>query len=120
MSVSSSPSMSPDEKLGRNQALFREVNERIRELAEHQANEPRFEIVCECSDQSCCGPIEVSIVEYEQVRATPTAFFVLRGHEIPEIERVMSKTREYEVVQKFGAAAAVVNELDPRSPHETA
>jgi hypothetical protein len=116
MPVSSSASFSPEEKLGRNQALFREVNERIRGLAEHRGEALRFGIVCECSDETCSEPIEVSIAEYEQVRATPTAFFVLRGHEIPEIERVMLKTREYEVVQKFGAAAAVVDELNPRSP----
>jgi hypothetical protein len=116
MSVFSSPSSPPEEKLGRNQALFREVNERIRELAEHDGGRRQFEIVCECSDDTCCEPIEVSLADYEHVRGTPTAFFVRRGHAIPEIERVLLTTNEYEIVQKVGAAAAVVDCLDPRRP----
>ena len=41
----------PEERLARNEAFFRDVNERIREAADRQGSDGHvFEFICECGD----------------------------------------------------------------------
>jgi hypothetical protein len=40
---------------------------------------------------------------------------VAPGHELPEIENVVSRTSAYQIVLKEGEAAEFVTERDPRS-----
>ena len=103
-----------ERKLALNQVLFREVNEQIRSLSGRFGPEERLELVCECSQGSCMSPLEIPLPLYEEVRRTPTRFFVAPGHEIPEIECVVKATSVYNVVEKFGAAAPVAARMDPR------
>jgi hypothetical protein len=100
-----------------NQALFREVNERIRELAAHYAtiDPQQLELVCECSNESCVMLLPIALIDYENVRAHPARFVIYPGHEIPEVEKVVELTAAYEVVEKFDEAAEVVTALDRRS-----
>ena len=97
----------------KNQALIREVNERIEKLADEAAH-PEF--LCECADTNCVETIELSIAEYESIRSSPVRFPVKFGHDYPEFERVVQEGEHYAVVEKFGEAAEIVKELDPRSP----
>jgi hypothetical protein len=39
---------------------------------------------------------------------------VLRGHDIPEVERVVEENERFVVVEKFGESAVVAINLDPR------
>jgi len=103
------------ERQGRNESLFREVNERIAELNQTFDIEGRSEFLCECSREECKEPVSISIEEYEEVRGTSTRFFVLPGHEDETIERVVARTDRYVVVDKVGAAAGEADDLDPRS-----
>lgn len=105
-----------ERRLARNQALFREVNERINSLAISLApsRQWQFEIVCECSNESCTSLVDVTLDEYERVRSSPERFFVCPGHDIPEIESVVDRKPGYVVVEKQGDAADVVRTLDPR------
>ena len=100
------------EKGAHNQALIREVNERIELVAEDAAH-PEF--LCECADTNCVEMIELSIDEYESIRSSPVRFPVKLGHDYPEFERVVEENERYVVVEKFGEAAGVVKKLDPRS-----
>ena len=95
-----------------NQALIRAVNERIEELAEDAAH-PDF--LCECADSDCIEQIELSIAEYEAIRSSPVRFPVKPGHDYPEFERVVEEHEGYVVVEKFGEAAEIVRQADPRS-----
>jgi hypothetical protein len=52
---------------------------------------------------------------YENARRDPAEFLVAPGHDLPEIEEVVSRGQGYQVVRKQGAAAAVAEERDPRS-----
>jgi hypothetical protein len=52
--------------------------------------------------------------EYERVRRDSTLFFVLRGHEAPEVEEVVEENDRYNVVRKDAPAAGVARERDPR------
>ena len=99
------------ERAARNEALFREVNERIEELS----NSYSFTtFVCECRSEDCVEPVSISIVEYERVRGNPSHFLVLPGHVTPEAENVIENHDRYVVVEKIGAAREVAEELDPR------
>ncbi len=98
-------------KGAQNQALIREVNERIEQLAEDAAH-PEF--LCECVNTGCIETISLSIAEYESIRSSPVRFPVKPGHEFPDFERVVETNGHYAIVEKFGEAARVVRERDPR------
>ena len=100
------------EKGAHNQALIREVNERIEQVAEDAAH-PEF--LCECADTNCVEVIELSIAEYEAIRSSPVQFPVKPGHDYPQFERVVEDHEHYAVVEKVGEAARIVARLDPRS-----
>ena len=101
----------------RNEALFREVNERIAQLgASAQAWSPDglVEFMCECGVEGGCGErIRISLDVYETVRAQDDRFVVRPGHETPELERAVDWTDEYVIVDKVAAAEPIVAD-DPR------
>jgi len=101
----------------RNEALFREVNERIAELGENaQSWSPDgiVEFLCECGQDGGCGErVAIPFLEYERVRRQDDRFVVLPGHENPEIERVVSSTDSYVIVDKTRAVEPLVAD-DPR------
>ena len=102
------------ERQGRNESLFREVNERIAELNQTFHIEGRSEFLCECSREECKEPVSISLDEYEAVRRGSTRFFVIPGHEDSSVERVIERNDRYIVVQKIGEAADEADDLDPR------
>ncbi len=72
---------SPDERKGENEAFFREVNERLEEHAvEKRAARGSFEIICECSLETCTQRLSVTFADYESVRADETRFILAIGH----------------------------------------
>ena len=101
------------ERIGKNEALFREVNERIRELTVQQGD---AEFLCECGDDACTRPITMTLDEYEEVRSRPDHFAIVPGHEIDDVERVISQNERYAVVEKFpGVPTDLAVETDPRA-----
>lgn len=58
------------------------------------------EFVCECSDSTCVDAIRLTPTEYGDVRAHPTRFFVVPGHELTELERVVEENIRFTVVEK--------------------
>ena len=104
-----------ERRIALNEALFREVNEAVSGVSERFASET-FEIVCECGDSACTDRIELTRDEYEALRDESDQFAVVPGHEIPDVERVVGKHRNYVVVAKLGAeASALAERMDPRS-----
>jgi hypothetical protein len=104
-------------RLGLNEAIFREVNERLEGLAEHfrlGQTEP-LDLVCECRKATCVERIQMSRAEYEAIRADATHFALYPGHAEPEVERVIVSQQGYDVVAKKGSAADVARDLSPRS-----
>jgi hypothetical protein len=108
-----------DERLARNEAIFREINERTRSLQERFGPEDPTtayeEFLCECGDQLCVERVKLTVREYESVREQPTQFVVRPGHSVPRVERVVSEGDRYLVVVKLGDAAEVAADRDPRS-----
>jgi hypothetical protein len=98
-------------KAARNQALMREVNERIAEVSDAVGE---LEFLCECADLTCQGALDMSMLEYESIRSSPVRFPVLPGHVVPDVERVVEENERYAVVEKVGKAGEVSAKLDPR------
>jgi len=109
-------------RLAKNEALFREVNERISEISQELApGTPNPELidglVCECSDPQCLervGPL--TIAQYEGVREDSRRFITAAGHQAADVERVVDRQPSYWVVEKHeGPPSDVARERDPRS-----
>ena len=106
-----------EERIGLNEAVFREVNERIEQLSDsfHLRSEP-LDLVCECGDASCLNRISMSHAEYEQLRADARRFGVYPGHVASDAEELVEKRKGYDIVLKSeGAAKRIAEETDPRS-----
>ena len=76
-------------RVARNHALFREVNERIYSLTEEFGTHPaddglELAMVCECGTADCADEVLIDTDAYSRIRANPTRFIVLAGHELTE------------------------------------
>ena len=105
-----------ERKLGLNEAMFREVNERLEELNRTFADfTDRLQVVCECADMACAEMIDVPAADYERIRSDPTLFIVVPGHAITDVEDVVEVLPNFEVVRKReGEPARVARATDPR------
>lgn len=101
-------------RLSKNQALFREVNERVEKISEEITASGLLSFVCECSNPDCGTQIELTREEYERVRSVPSHFAVAVGHEILDIEDVVEATDRFEIVEKIEAGRSVALTSDPR------
>ena len=88
-------------RLGRNESVFRAVNDEIEALNQAFASvdEVEFGIVCECGDMSCAGQIQIQGAEYARVRTDPTLFLLIPGHEDLTVEVVVESDAGYAVVR---------------------
>jgi hypothetical protein len=103
-------------RVGENEALFRSVNEQVRDLNQTFLVAGNLRIVCECGEQSCIEQIELMPGEYEAVRSDSALFAVKPGHEEEDVETVVERYDGYWVVRKVpGAPQRIARETDPRS-----
>jgi hypothetical protein len=112
------------EQQSRNEALLREVNERIAEVdkAAEENNfapdETLFEFLCECGASdgeaaACEERVLMTVNEYDQVRSQDDRFALYPGHESDLLESVVARTERYVIVDKRGEAEPFVAD-DPR------
>jgi hypothetical protein len=107
-----------ERRVGENEALFREVNERLRGVNEtFGVLTDRIELVCECGDPACAERISLSVREYEQLRAGGAQFVLVPGHaDSSDVEEVVAHGTGWEIVRKRpGAATALAERTNPRS-----
>lgn len=104
-------------RVGENEALFRHVNERIEDV--NRAFSPitsRMDVVCECGDATCTRRIELSVEDYERVRADSRRFVLVEGHDDPQVEHVVEHGAGWVVVVKEpGGPAEIAERTDPRA-----
>jgi hypothetical protein len=106
------------ERVARNEAIFRDANERIEErLNELSLEDGRSPFLCECELESCTTVVRLSLGEYEQVREHPRRFFISPGHE-SESGHVVDETDRYQVVEKTGTAGEIACRMDRRTSDE--
>jgi hypothetical protein len=106
---------SRQQRVGKNEVLFRDVNERINEINRDMGVDESADYICECGDGDCTTPITLKLLEYEAVRAHPARFAVFPGHEIVDVERVVEENDRFAVVEKAADAARIAIDDDPRA-----
>jgi hypothetical protein len=107
---------SRQQRVAKNEALFRRVNERIEEINEALAGDSESDFLCECGNDDCTAPVSLTLSEYVEVRSNPTHFLIAHGHDVVDLERVVRETDRYAVVEKFsGETVRIAVETDPRS-----
>ena len=106
-----------ERRIGLNEAVYREVNEKLRAVNEVFATiTDNFEIMCECGHATCDDRFSIAPGAYEELRRDPVLFAIVPGHEIPDVEDVVASTETYAVVRKRpGDPAQVATQTDPRS-----
>jgi hypothetical protein len=103
------------ERLAKNESLFRTLNENINDLASELGGSEPFEFICECSTSGCFERLSLTLREYERVRHDGTHFLLSPGHEDIEIEQVIGNRTGYVIVEKDGVAGLVAEDDDPRA-----
>ena len=101
-------------RLARNEVMFRAINDRIRELAGRfeQTGIDTLSFICECADETCVERMELTVRQYDDVRAIPARFVVVPGHEAtPLVERVVYRSDDFVIVRKVGLAGDLAREL---------
>ena len=91
------------ERITRNNSIFREANEKIREKS-IELDDPVEQIpfLCECPREDCATIVQLTPAEYEAIRRDRTHFFTAPGHEEAEqpVGEVVSRLDGYVVVRK--------------------
>ena len=103
------------ERLAKNESLFRTLNENISGLASKLAGREPFEFICECATSGCFERVSLTLLEYERIRQDGTHFLLADGHEDIEVEQVIAHRAGYVVVEKDGVAGLVAEEDNPRA-----
>jgi hypothetical protein len=104
------------EQVAENEALFRDINERVVALPERQEASAAEKLMfyCECGDAKCFEHVRLTLAEYQALRANAARFAVAPGHELPDVERVVERHAGYFVVEKDEVFRDIVEATDPR------
>lgn len=99
-----------EERAGRNEALFREVNENIAKFEERLPGvSETMPVICECAQVDCATQIEIAVDEYAKIRRHPDRFIVAPGHDDSRVEHLVEERSGYVIVEKEGVAAAAAD-----------
>jgi hypothetical protein len=102
-------------RLAQNETIFREINERVLDVAEQHGADPHlYSFFCECSNADCTLQVSLTTADYERVRTDGAQFVVAKGHELPDIETIVEDGDGWTIVVKTGDAAHYARGLDPR------
>jgi hypothetical protein len=94
-------------RLAKNETIFRAGNESIDKATGGRAEKVPY--LCECGEESCLGRVELTLAEYQAVRAHPARFFVVPGHEdLTAGEVVVEEHDRFTIVEKQGEAREIV------------
>ena len=105
------------DRIAHNETLFRQVNERVKDVSDAfaEVDSSPVDFVCECGDPDCTEPVSLTLQEYERVRSVPTYFIVVPDHVNPAVEVVVRRGNGYVVVEKRPDEARIARKTDPRS-----
>jgi hypothetical protein len=91
--------------------IFRAANETIAGRPREGASRT---FICECGNETCLDPIELTVDEYESVRADGRRFAVAPGHEDAD-DAVRSRSASFTVVEKTGTWGELAAGRNPRA-----
>ena len=92
---------SREERLVENEETFRAANELLADAVERSAQRTsKIPFLCECADDLCLGRVELTLTDYEGVRAHQDRFVIIAGHLQAEAEHTVGTLGAYELVEK--------------------
>ncbi len=102
-------------RIADNEGRFREINERLRtDLEAVPDDQAPVDFVCECGRIDCAQMVPITLTEYEAIRASSLEFFVVPGHQSPDVEDVVDFNERFARVRKHPESANRVRASDPR------
>jgi hypothetical protein len=110
-------SQSREERLARNEASFRSLNEAIATKVHARRPESDAELagfLCECANVDCEDLVHMDMEHYEKVRQDACLFLLRPGHEIPDVEDVVERADGVLIVRKHDDVTDIVHETNPR------
>jgi hypothetical protein len=99
------------DRFARNEAIFREVNDRVADVKDPEARMTNF--LCECGNLDCIEEISLTDAEYRELRSNHATFAVAPGHALEDVETVIDQTDRFHVVKKHPREAAIAEATDP-------
>lgn len=91
---------SRDNDLAENQRAFRIGNERLRGAVGARAGGEPIPFLCECTDETCMGRVDLTLDEYRSIRRHENRFVILRDHPTLPGERIVQENGFHQVVEK--------------------
>jgi hypothetical protein len=104
-----------EERIARNEAIFRVGNERMNQWEERHEDGVRERYFCECADAECREKVELTASQYEYVRSNSRWFVVIPGHETPDVEEVIDRHDGWNLIEKHANVTNIVEATDPRT-----
>jgi len=105
-----------ERRLKENEVIFQQANKGVADLiAEEDSSDPVTKFYCECSNMDCRERIPLTISEYKKLHKDERHFIALKGHEIPSIEKIVSKYKTFSVVEKYGKIPSI-HDIDRMLP----
>jgi hypothetical protein len=97
-----------EEQIARNDAMFRQVNNQIKAVADQQDVSMPVPFVCECGATTCREVIRITRAGYEEVRSSPRWFMVKPAHVSAEgMIRTVGQRDGYVIVEKTGRGGEI-------------
>ena len=87
-------------ELAENQRAFRIGNERLRGAVGARAGGKPIPFLCECTDETCIGRVDLTLDEYRSIRRHENRFVILRDHPTLAGERIVQENGFHQVVEK--------------------
>ena len=104
-----------EERMAKNEADSRKINEKIQEAYQGEPPANRIDIVCECARMTCDATIDITLDEYEDSREDARHFVISPGHFVGDIEWIVYENDRFAVVAKReGTPADVARDQNPR------
>ena len=103
-----------EERIAENESLFRAANERVADWEERDREHAAGLYFCECADPRCNEKVRLRPGDYERIRRDSDRFFVIPGHEVPDVETVVERHDDWAVVVKAPGVQDIVERTDPR------
>lgn len=92
--------MARETRIVQTEEFYRQINDTIAKNGKRDGKA----YMCECANPYCNATMDVSTEDIEVLHSVPGYYIILPGHEIPDVEHVVSTTEKYAIVGKDGAS----------------
>ena len=107
-----------ERRLAENEVIFKQLNEEVKAFVLEDASDTEFAtkklgFYCECSNMDCRQRIRLTAKEYDDIHSNEKRFVLLPGHDMPQVETVVTKSEDHMVVEKINMPP-LPEDIDPK------